>query len=49
MEASGSSCSVATTQETLMSDQVSDKDSDPHPARGLGAIVLMNLSDVTLA
>jgi hypothetical protein len=49
MEASGSRCKFATTQETLVSDQVSDEDPDPHPARGLGAILLMNLPGVTLA
>lgn len=49
MEASGSRCKFATTQETLVSDQVSDEDPDPHPACGLGAILLMNLPGVTLA
>jgi hypothetical protein len=45
MEASGSSCFFAALQETALSD----KDSDPHPARGLGAISLVNLPKVTLA
>lgn len=45
MEASGSSCLVATLQETILSDE----DPDPYPARDLGAIFLMNLPSVTLA
>lgn len=49
MEASGSSCLFATLQETILSDELSDEDTDPHPARGLGAIFWMNLPGVTLA
>lgn len=45
MEASGSSCSFAATRKTSLSEQ----DPDPHPARGLGAIYLVNLPGVTLA
>jgi len=44
MEASGSSCLFATSQETTLSDQ----DPEPHPAGGLGANSLMNRSSVTL-
>ncbi|MCS6813727.1 MAG: hypothetical protein NZ772_09195 [Cyanobacteria bacterium] len=57
MEASGSSCIFATNRETVVLDQMSDEDPDPHPARGLGAIltayrvhasVMMNLPSMTL-
>jgi hypothetical protein len=41
MEASGSSCSFAATRKTSLSEQ--------DPARGLGAIYLVNLPGVTLA
>ncbi len=39
MDGSGSSCCLATLQETI----VSDEDSNPHPVCSLGAIALMNL------